>query len=111
MNWTPTSHLRNFFKSSGPRRMQRFAAACCDAITSHPGTRVYTLMSDEERQDIAHRLITRGLNQGQVAKVMGIARESVNRMLRRREQRIQRLRELCLAGGDCHLVQMLSGAA
>lgn len=64
-------------------------------------------MTDEDRQDIAFRLQQRGLKQSQIARTMGITRESVCRMLQRRQKRIERLRELCLKRGECGLVQML----
>jgi predicted transcriptional regulator len=59
---------------------------------------------DAERQHVAHELTSREshpLTQSQVAQVLRVSREAVNRMLKRRRARIQQLTEQCIAGAAC----------
>jgi predicted DNA-binding protein (UPF0251 family) len=60
------------------------------------------------RQQTAIKLVQQGLTQKQAGHVMGICRESVNRLLARANERIECLRKLCIDQGQCRLMEILA---
>lgn len=59
------------------------------------------------KQKLAWRMCRRqGRKQGEVAELLGTTRESVNRLVRRADERIQEMVKLC-GGAECGLIDAL----
>ncbi|CAN5389191.1 hypothetical protein BH09PLA1_BH09PLA1_26000 [soil metagenome] len=66
------------------------------------------LPTDDEKQ--AYNLRTKqGLSDSQIADVLNVARETVNRRIRRFELKLKQLRRACAAGNSCTLLELVLG--
>lgn len=84
---------------------------CDDLIVTSSGIlqgTMYATLSIKQRQAMM-LYVERGMKQGEIARIMGIKRESVNRLIARARKILKALaRELILAGCDCdYLLAML----